>query len=95
MSQRSRTDLCGGRLATAGASAMVFTGPGLYSCNRKGHPLRGEMGTPPWSLAKADYTGQINTMARPLGLELTGDPHMLITKPVDVRVWTVRRCTDE
>ncbi len=67
----------------------------LYNCNREGHPLRDEIDHPPWSLAPADYTERINTMTQPLGLELTGDPHLLIAKPVDVRAWIVTRCKDE
>ncbi len=66
----------------------------LYSANRKGCLFRGEIDHPPWSLAPADYTEQVNTMGKPLGFELTGKPHLLIAQSVDVRAWIVTKCGD-
>ena len=67
----------------------------LYSSDRKGRLFRGEIDHPLWSLAPADYTERINTMGTPLGFALTGEPHLLIAKPVDVRAWIVSKCDDE
>ncbi len=64
----------------------------LYSANRKGRLFRGEIDHPPWSLAAADYTERVNTMGEPLGFVFTGEPHLLIAKPVDVRAWIVTQC---
>lgn len=67
----------------------------FYSSNRRGRLFRCEIDHPPWSLAPANYTERINTMGNPLGFEFTGDPHLLIAKPVDVRAWTMTECRDE
>lgn len=64
----------------------------LYSSNRKGCLFRGEIDHPPWSLAPADYTERVNTMAKPLGFEWKSEPHLLMAKPVDVRAWAVSKC---
>jgi uncharacterized protein YqjF (DUF2071 family) len=64
----------------------------LYSSDRKGCLLRGEIDHHPWSLAPADYAARINTMGDPFGLNLTGQPHLLIAKPVDVHAWLVSKC---
>lgn len=66
----------------------------LYSANHQGCLFRGEIDHPPWSLAPADYSEQVNTMNKPLGFEFTGNPHVLIAKAVDVRAWMVTKCGD-
>lgn len=64
----------------------------LYSANRQGCVFRGEIDHPPWLLANANYTERTNTMIRPLQLDLTDKPHVLIAKAIDVRAWILTRC---
>jgi uncharacterized protein len=64
----------------------------LYSVSRKGQCYRGEIDHPPWQLAPATYTERTNTMAKPLGVELKGEPHLLFAKPIQVRAWLLEKC---
>ena len=65
----------------------------LYSANRSGRIFRGEIDHPPWSLAPAAYTERTNTMGNQIGLEFTGEPHILFAKTVNVRAWIVSSVT--
>ncbi len=65
----------------------------LYSANRSGRILRGEIDHPPWTLAPATYTERTNTMGKQIGVEFTGEPHVLFAKPVNVRAWIVHPVT--
>lgn len=64
----------------------------LYSANARGCLFRGEIDHPPWLLASAVYTERTNTMGESLGFDLTGQPHLLVAKSVDVQAWLVARC---
>lgn len=64
----------------------------LYSANRRGQILRGEIDHPPWSLAPANYTERTNTMGDGFGFDLRGQPHLLLAKKVDVRAWMIQPC---
>lgn len=65
----------------------------LYSANRKGRIIRGEIDHPPWSLAPATYTERTNTMGDLFGFDFQPKPHLLFAKPVDVRAWLVTKCS--
>ena len=65
----------------------------LYSANRSGRILRGEIDHPPWSLAPAAYTERTNTMGKQIGVEFTVEPHVVFAKPVNVRAWMVHPVT--
>ncbi|MCC9609421.1 DUF2071 domain-containing protein [Blastopirellula sp. JC732] len=64
----------------------------LYCSDRKGRVYRGEIDHDPWSLSHATWTVRENTMCVPLGLELTGEPHLLCAEPIAVRAWQATRC---
>jgi hypothetical protein len=64
----------------------------LYSVDRHGQVYRGEIDHPPWQLAHAEWSVRENTMGEPLGLDLTGQPHLLFAQPINVRAWTLTRC---
>ncbi|MEM6365020.1 MAG: DUF2071 domain-containing protein [Planctomycetota bacterium] len=63
----------------------------LYSVNRRGHILRGEIDHPPWRLADATYREDCNTMGDGFGLVLNDKPHLMVAEPVDVRAWLVKQ----
>lgn len=64
----------------------------LYTANRRNVLFRGEIDHPPWSLSKASWNVKKNTMGSPLGVDLTGEPHLLFAQPVTVRAWAAARC---
>lgn len=64
----------------------------LYSANRKGRLLRGEIDHPPWTLFKANWMVKTNTMCKGLGIDLVGEPHLLYAQPITVRAWPATRC---
>lgn len=64
----------------------------LYSANRRGCILRGEIDHAPWQLASAMYIERINTMINPLDIQLRGEPHVLCAKPINVQAWLVEKC---
>ncbi|MEL6108597.1 MAG: DUF2071 domain-containing protein [Planctomycetota bacterium] len=66
----------------------------LYSTDRRGRIFRGEIDHPPWLLADANYEERLNTMGDGFGFSFDGEPHLLLAKPVDVRAWLVKRCSD-
>lgn len=63
----------------------------LYTVDRKGKLLRGEIDHPPWPLQNAELEVEENSMLSWLGLEISEAPHLLFSKDIDVRAWTNRR----
>jgi uncharacterized protein YqjF (DUF2071 family) len=58
----------------------------LYVVDERGRPLRGEIHHSPWPLQPASATIQRNTMAAPLGLELS-DPLLHYSARQDTLIW--------
>jgi hypothetical protein len=58
----------------------------LYVVDRRGRPLRGEIHHAPWPLQPGSATIQRNTMATPLGLELS-DPLLHFSARQDTLIW--------
>jgi uncharacterized protein len=63
----------------------------LYVVDDRGRPLRGEIHHPPWPLQPAEATIELNTMARPLGINLPSDPYPLLhySPRQDVLIWSL------
>jgi uncharacterized protein YqjF (DUF2071 family) len=60
----------------------------LYVVER-GRALRADIHHPPWPLQPAEATLQLNTMARPLGLELDSDPLLHYSARQDTLIWAL------
>ncbi|MDF1842295.1 MAG: DUF2071 domain-containing protein [Rubripirellula sp.] len=67
----------------------------LYSASRRGQIFRGEIDHPPWKLSAASYVERTNTMGDPFGFDLSGEPHVLAAKPIDVQAWVIANCDNE
>ena len=67
----------------------------LYTSDRKGRILRGEIDHPPWLLQEAELSVESNSMLSPLSLECSGTPHLLFSKEIAVRAWTNEVCNPE
>lgn len=63
----------------------------LYTTDRKGRLLRGEIDHPPWPLQHAKLEIEENSMLSWLGLDSTGQPHLLFAKDIHVRAWLNQR----
>ena len=64
----------------------------LYTANRRGQLLRGEIDHPSWPLRLAEAEVTKNTMLDSLGLELLAkSPHLLFAKEIAVQAWTTER----
>jgi uncharacterized protein len=59
----------------------------LYTVDRSGRVFTGEIHHRPWTLQDADAEIAENTMAAPLGLELTGAPLLQFARRQDVVFW--------
>jgi uncharacterized protein YqjF (DUF2071 family) len=64
----------------------------LYSADGQGRLYRGEISHVPWSLSPASWQVRRNTLCAPLGIELSGQPHLLFAEPIEVRAWMATRC---
>ena len=64
----------------------------LYSANRRNVLYRGEIDHPPWTLEKATWSVNRNSMGSPYGFDLTSEPHLLFAHPIKVRAWSATRC---
>jgi uncharacterized protein YqjF (DUF2071 family) len=64
---------------------MYMSGP------RAGDLWQADVEHEPWELSDAEAMIDLNTVARPLGLELTGRPHLLFSKGTQTRVGIPRR----
>lgn len=67
----------------------------LYTANRGGEILRGEIDHSPWPLQNAEMEVDENTMFEPLGLQPVGEPHLLFSKEIAVRAWLNERVAIE
>ena len=59
----------------------------LYVVDERGRVLRADIHHPPWPLQPAEATIELNTMARPLGLELDSDPLLHYSSRQDTLIW--------
>ena len=59
----------------------------LYTQDRQGRILRGEIDHSPWKLCSADATVEKNTMLDWLGLSVSQEPHLLFSRDTAVRAW--------
>jgi hypothetical protein len=63
----------------------------LYTANRSGRILRGEIDHPPWPIQNAELEIMENTMLDELSLARTDSPHLLYSKEIAVKAWTNER----
>ncbi|MEA2391380.1 MAG: uncharacterized protein QOK31_1489 [Solirubrobacteraceae bacterium] len=63
----------------------------LYTLDPAGNVLRAEIHHPPWPLQAAAAEFEVNTMARPFGVDLTGEPLLHFAARQDVVIWRTRR----
>jgi uncharacterized protein len=64
----------------------------LYSADRAGNLWRGEILHEPWPLQEAEAEVELNTMARPSGIELPTEPPLLhFSRRLEVVAWLVER----
>jgi len=61
----------------------------LYVVDERGRVLRADIHHPPWPLQPAEATIELNTMARPLGLELDSDPLLHYSARQDTLIWAL------
>jgi uncharacterized protein YqjF (DUF2071 family) len=61
----------------------------LYVVDERGRALRGEIHHSPWPLQPATATIEVNTMARPLGLELDSKPLLHYSARQDTLIWAL------
>lgn len=67
----------------------------LYSQAPDGALYRGDVHHQPWPLQHAAAAIEVNDVAGPQGITLTGEPALLhFAKRIDVVVWAVERCDD-
>ena len=59
----------------------------LYVVDERGRALRADIHHPPWPLQPAGATIELNTMARPLGLDLVSDPLLHYSARQDTLIW--------
>lgn len=62
----------------------------LYTLDAQGRVLRGEIHHPPWALQPAWAEIERNTMTRPYGIELGGEPLLHYSARQDVALWPLR-----
>jgi uncharacterized protein YqjF (DUF2071 family) len=63
----------------------------LYALDDEGRILRGDIHHPPWPLREAWAEIETNTMARPLGIDLAGEPLLHFSSRQDVLIWPLQR----
>jgi uncharacterized protein YqjF (DUF2071 family) len=66
----------------------------LYVVDRHERALRADIHHPPWPLQPARATVELNTMARPLGLELDSDPLLHYSARQDTLIWTLEAASE-
>src|SRR5690606_18357396 len=59
----------------------------LFNVSRGGKVRHAEIHHRPWQLYEAEAEIETNTMARPFGLGLAGDPRLHFAEPQDVLIW--------
>lgn len=65
----------------------------LYTLDDQGRVRRGEIHHPPWPLQPAHAEIERNTMARPLRIDLPGEPRVHFARRQDVVVWPPARAS--
>jgi uncharacterized protein YqjF (DUF2071 family) len=64
----------------------------LYTTDERGRVIRQEIDHPRWPLQPAEATFERNTMTRPIGIDVTGQPPLLhFSKQVKVLIWSQER----
>ena len=63
----------------------------LYAADRRGTIYRGDIDHHPWPLCRAEANIELNTMTDPLGIALTGPPHLLFAHRIATHIWTAER----
>ena len=63
----------------------------LYTLDDAGHVLRGDIAHDPWRIRPARAELPVNTMARPVGLELEEAPLLHLAERRSVLFWTLRQ----
>jgi uncharacterized protein len=64
----------------------------LYTLDEHGDVMRADIHHPPWPLRPAEASFELNTMARPYGLELDAPPALLhFARRQDVVIWPLRQ----
>lgn len=60
----------------------------LYTTDKQGRVLRGEIHHPPWQLQRAECEIETNTMTDQISIQLPNDPpHLLFTKKIEMVAW--------
>ena len=62
----------------------------LYSLDERRRVMRADIHHPPWPLERAAAAIERNTMARPLGIELEGEPVLHYSARQDTVIWRLR-----
>lgn len=65
----------------------------LYTANKSGTVYRGEIDHEPWPLQVAEARVKVNTMAKPVGVKLVGEPLLHFSKTINVKVWGLEKLT--
>jgi Uncharacterized conserved protein (COG2071) len=76
------------QVAHAHCLYVVERGRALYVVER-GRALRADIHHPHWPLQPANATVGLNTIARPLGLELDSDPLLHYSARQDTLIWAL------
>jgi uncharacterized protein len=63
----------------------------LYTSNKAGTLYRGEIDHEPWPLQLAQAKIEINSVAKPMGIKLVGEPLLHFSKTIDVKVWSLEK----
>ena len=66
----------------------------LYTLDERQRVLRGEIHHPPWPLRPAWAEIEANTMTRPYGIELPGEPLLHFSARQDVALWPIRSASE-
>lgn len=62
----------------------------LYTTDRRGGLLRGEVHHVPWAVHRAEAAVQVGPLLDSHGLKVSGEPHLLYTRGVDVVLWGLK-----
>ncbi len=63
----------------------------LYTLDGRGRAHRAEIHHPPWALQAAEAQVERNTMVRPFGIDLPGEPVLHFAGRQDALIWPLRR----
>lgn len=62
----------------------------LFTTNRRGQVVSGDIHHAPWPLQRAQATFKLNTMTLPLDIKLRHtSPHLLFARKIDVLIWSL------